>query len=254
MKRKKNKDEDQTKQVFATKELVQVESNLIVAWLLSLKAWLQKNWSYLKNIFIIALFSICIAGIFIFLYSSLIEQQNYIFFKYMGEFKEAKELTSKNNKNKRMSELNKKAHKACHVFFKTSHSYNTCLIEAATFIQMNEPQKASFPLDLFGQKNSDNGAGIYALFFAAQIYENLLQFKKAYEIYHQIDEPLKAIKKNEISLFSRGKILLIEGKLELAEKVFYELLDEFPNSKLVHDVHPFLNLLAFRKREKLLKK
>ena len=248
----RKKRESQRERTFTPTETIHVEKNLIIAWLLQLKHWISRNQSYLKNVLWVIILALLPTVICIFLYSALIKKQNYLFFVYIQEFNEVKKLTSKDEKIKKMTRLNKKAHKLCHTFFKTSHSYNGCLVEAATFVELDKASETSYPLDLFGQKNAENGAGMYALFFAAQTYENLLEFDKAYRIYHQLEESLKEIKKDDIPLFNKGKILFLQGKTKLAEDVFLDLLSRFPESKLLEGTRSFLNLIAFKKGEELL--
>ena len=239
---------------FNPPEVVHIENNFIVQWLLQLKHWLRKNKLFLQNLFLISFIALAVGGVIIFLYSSLVKKQNYLFFKYVKEFNEFKELKPEEEKKEQMTRLLGDVHKLCHTTWKTSHSYNACLIEAAVLIQLDQPEKASEPLELFGQKNSHNGAGAYALFFAAQMYENLLDFDQAYQIYNQLEEVLKPIKKEDIALFNKGKVLYLQGKLKLSEQVFEEVLDRFPNSKLSKDVYSFLNLIAFKRSEELFTK
>ena len=236
---------------FNSPEVVHIEHNFIVHWLLQLKHWFRKNKSFLQNLLLISFIALAIGGVIIFLYSSLAKKQNYLFFKYMNEFNEFKELKPEEEKKQKLTRLLDDVHKLCYTSWKTSHSYNACLIEAAVLIQLDQPEKASKPLELFGQENGDNGAGAYALFFAAQMYENLLDFDQAYQIYHQLEEILKPIKKDDIALFNRGKVLYLQDKLKLSEQVFEEILDRFPNSKLSKDVYSFLNLIAFKRSEEL---
>ncbi len=249
----KKKKETRVERAFVPTEAIHVESNLIVAWLLRLKHSTKKNQSYLKSVLGVIILALLPTIICIFLYSALVKKQNYLFFKYVQAFNKFKELTSEGEKIKKMEALNKKANKLCYTFFKTSHSYNGCLVEAATLIELDKPTEASRPLDLFGQKNSNNGAGVYALFFAAQTYENLLEFDKAYQIYHQLEGSLKEIKKDDLPLFNKGKVLFLQGKTKLAEEVFFDLLARFPESKLKEGTRSLLNLIAFKKGEELLR-
>ena len=259
--REKKQHQSGNTDIHIPKETIHVEKNLIIDWVLRLKSIINHNRKFLKNIFIVVIISGVISGIFIFLYTSLTKKHNYLFFTYLEEYEELKkdkpkkdektqeaQKSQKERKNK-LTLLAENSHKLCHTFLKTPNSYNACLIEAVSYIELEQPEKASESLNLFGEYNSHKGAGAYILFFAAQAYESLLNYKKAYNIYHKLEEILKPIKKDDIAIFHKGKILLLQNKLDLAEDMFYRIINDFPTSQFLQDAKSFLKLVALRKHD-----
>ena len=232
-------------------ETIEIERNLIQNWLLDLRSWAKRNTRLLKILSLISVLALIISLILIGLYTALIEKHNYQFFSYLTRYNGYKILEDSQERNDKFRRLIQDSRKLCDTFFKTSHSYNGCLLEAVSYIELKEYEKVSKPLNMFGQHNADNGAGIFALFFAAQAYENLLNFEEAYSIYNQIEVPLKLIGKEDIAIYNKAKILYIQGKLDLAEKMFQEIVDEKKASKLEEASRNFLRLIAFKKNKQI---
>ena len=248
---KKQKNHRRNVQVESSFEVIEVERNLIQKWLLDLRVWARENIKFFRTILLISVFAVLISLIFIGFYTALIKKQNYQFFSYLSQYNEYKALKATGEKNKQLRTLIKDCQKLCHTYFKTSHSYNGCLLEAAAYIELKEYKNASKPLEMFGQYNSNNGAGVFALFFAAQAYENLLDLEKAYQIYNQIEDTLKPTSKDDIAVYNKAKILYLQGKLDLAEMMFQKIVYEQPTSDFYEVSLNFLRLIAFKKNEKL---
>ena len=253
MKRNPKRQKTHSKHVPAESsfEVIEVERNLIQNWLLSLQVWARENIKFLRGLLLASVFALLISLIFIGFYTALVRKQNYQFFSYLNRYNEYKELKSTEEKNKKLRALIKDCRELCYTFLKTSHSYNACLLEAASYIELKEYKKVSKPLDMFGQYNSKNGAGVFALFFAAQAYENLLDFEKAYQLYNQLEDTLKLIGKDDIIIYNKAKILYLQGKLDLAETMFQKIAYEQSSSDLHGAALDFLRLIAFKKHEKL---
>ena len=199
-------------------ETIHVENNLIIDWLLKIKAIIRENQKFFKNIMISTIVALVVSGIIIFIYTSLAKKHNYLFFTYLNQYQEFKDIKPEAQKKEKLEKLIEDTHKLCHVFLKTPHSYNACLIEAVSYIELDQSEKASTPLDLFSKYNANNGAGAYALFFAAQAYESLFNYERAYDLYNELEELLKPIKQDDIAVFHKGKVLLLQNQLDLAEK------------------------------------
>ena len=251
MKRKTRKQKPHDSPSEVSYETIKIERNLIQKWLLDLRSWARQNIKALKVSFLIFILALIISLILVGLYTALTEKQNYQFFSYLTRYNKYKLLEDFQEKNDKFRSLIQDSRKLCDTSFKTSHSYNACLLEAASYIELKEYKKASKPLNMFGQHNADNGAGLFALFFAAQAYENLLNFEEAYNIYNQIESPLRLIGKEDIAIYNKGKILYIQGKLDLAEKMFQEVANDKKASKLEEASRRFLRLIAFKKNKQL---
>ena len=256
MKKSSRKGKAHSKHIHAESsfETIKVERNLIQNWLLDLRSWGRENIQFLRMLFLVSVFTAIISLIFIGIYTALIEKQNYQFFTYLNQYKAYKKPGTAQEKDKNLRELIRNCHNLCHTFFKTSHSYNGCLLEAASYIELKEYKKASKPLDMFGQYNAGSGVGVFSLFFAAQAYENLLEFQKAYELYSQIESPLKEVGKDDIAIYNKARILYLQGKLNLAETLFQKIVYEKPDSEPYEASLNFLRLIAFEKNEKISKK
>lgn len=248
MRKTSRRSEKQAESAFILpSEAVHVEHNLIVEWLLKLRAIARRNQKFLRNMFISMLTALVISGMIIFIYTSLSKKHNYLFFTYLDQYQELKKVETEDSKKEKFTKLAQDTHKLCHVFWKTSHSYNACLLEAASYIELGEPEKTSTALDLFSNYNSKNGAGVYVLFFAAQAYENLLDYQRAYEIYNQLEQLLKPLKQDDIAVFHKAKILFLQNKLDLAEQIFHRIAKDFSTSKFLSDSRNFLKLIALQK-------
>ena len=134
------------------------------------------------------------------------------------------------------------AHDLCGSFFSSKYSYNGCLIEALTYLEQKDFSNFALALDRYAAYHGSSPFGAYFLFFAAYGYENTLQLDKAYALYDKLQNILKTIKKEDLALYHKARILYLQKKYSLAEEFFNKIVKDFPASQYRNDAARYLLL------------
>ncbi len=249
--RKKTKRKQQEHEEISKleKPTIGIQQNLIEEWLFRCKNWIIENTKIIRKVSLFVFGSACIGITFIFIYTGLVQKHNFLFFQYLADYEDYRKLEDGPQRKQKFEKLIQKTNEVCNTTLKTSHSYNTCLIEAVSYIELNEKSKAVKPLETYGEHHRNNSVGPLILFYAAQAYENILDLERAYEIYDKIGEKFQSIKKEDIALYHKARILYMQGKIDLAKENFERILKNYPGSIYLRNSESYLMLIGLLPKE-----
>ena len=247
-------------------EVAHINRNFIEASLYRLKFFLKENKKIIKKIFlIIFLFAILLSAWFT-IYFSASKKHNKDFFQVFVKYEKVrKEIDKKLNKStstplvgnqsakilddkkleesdkKELSQIIQELKPICEQILATKYSNHACLLMGEVYLELGEFKQTADFLSKYGYSFKNKMAGPYVLFFAAQAYENVYDFNKAYEIYSLLENILRG--KKDLALFHKAKILYYQKKLTQAKSEFESILKNYANTKYKKEVKEYLLLV-----------
>ena len=243
-----NKHHGHSKQHFSDTEVVHIERNILEDFIISLKKWVHHNKTIVKILISVVIISIIITIIVAIIHNSLSKKHNALFFKSFDSYTEYKKITDTTSQKEKLLSISKELGKLCDSLIKTKYSENGCLLQAIIHIHLNQNDMILKPLAHYTKYHNNESISALLLFDLARVYENLGQLDKAYETYNEMNEILLPIKKNELALYGRARVLYAQGKFDLALTQFKKLLVEFPLTSNKEKVDRFIRLIYIVKQ------
>lgn len=242
--RKKTSEKPQS---FHPHEIVEIERNFVEQTLLDLKHWAQRNQALFRKIIYGVVGVAVLVFLFVFLDSQAQEQASVEYYKILDKYEKARILPLGDNRNKELRKVAGEAHKLCSKFWSTNASMQGCLLEGLAFLAAKENALAAKAFEKYADYFSGEPPASYALYYAGIAREATGEFTKAYSHFDKLAEAYKSIKKEDVALFHKGRILYNKQEYKLAEKMFREILDKHKASPYLKEARQYLALIRLQK-------
>lgn len=245
--RRSNRNDEETQGIHpVSSDVVEIERNLIEKWLLSLKHTARMNPKTTRYLVLSIISAAVLLLVLIFTHTYIKRSHNENFYYLMSQINEVQKLPDGEIKNSQLVKKGDEAAELCNSFWMTESSYNGCLAAASAYIKAGRPAKAASVLENYTDEYTDEGYGPVVLFQQAHAYEAAGELEKAEKVYSELGPVLKKIKKEDLSIFHRGRVLYYLGRYDEAAALLEKVINDFENSAYSDRAAQYLTLTELK--------
>lgn len=232
-------------------EIVEIERNIIENWLISIKQWFKVNPSTARKI-VFGVFLLFILIFFlVFLHGEVVEKQNSQYYSSLFKYEKLKkESAGKPVDEDKMKDLLKDSTKLCRALWATQYSNAGCLLSAVYANELKDSKQTAEFLEKFAKKASSNAISAFATFYAGYYSETNQDLAEAEKLYDKLESMLPKKADKDFVLYHKGRILYYESKLDKAERIFKDIMENYKSSPYRDNARKYLLLVEMKKSEK----
>ncbi|MES0491352.1 MAG: hypothetical protein ABUK01_15265 [Leptospirales bacterium] len=243
---RKKKDQDSKYGIHTvSKDIVEIERNIIENWLISLKHWFQSNANIGKQIIIGVSSAFVLLILSIFVISMARDSHNKKFYELLDEFDKISKVTA-DTKNESLQKLAEKSDALCNKTFKTKFANGGCFLSALIYIELGDDEHTANSLESYSGSVSNDGLAAFTLFFSAYYNESGSDLDKSIQQYERVKRYLKPVEKEDIAMFHLARIYYYKKDYEKSKNLLVNIIDNFKSSVYLEAAKKYLLLVSMK--------